>query len=99
MVPAPSWAPHGDFDLAAGAAEAGRRGRLTLAEDARLTYAGLGVFAPAFFAGMTPGHRPLRPLLDAAIGAGRVTAEVHEGVWDDIGTLERLERARRRHGP
>jgi MurNAc alpha-1-phosphate uridylyltransferase len=56
----------------------------------------VGVFRPAFFAGMRPGPLPLRPLLDAAIGEGRVTGELHAGLWDDIGTPERLAAARER---
>jgi MurNAc alpha-1-phosphate uridylyltransferase len=56
-----------------------------------LTYAGVGVYAPAFFAGMTPGKMALRPLLDAAISKGRLSGEYYPGHWEDVGTPERLE--------
>ena len=56
-----------------------------------LTYAGVGVYAPAFFAGMTPGKMALRPLLDAAIGRGCLSGEYYPGHWEDVGTPERLE--------
>ncbi|MEP5568798.1 MAG: N-acetylmuramate alpha-1-phosphate uridylyltransferase MurU [Halioglobus sp.] len=54
------------------------------------TYAGVGVFSAAFFATMSPGKLPLRPLLDNAIGAGSLGAEYHDGEWEDVGTPERL---------
>ncbi|MEE4300027.1 MAG: nucleotidyltransferase family protein [Pseudomonadales bacterium] len=99
MVPAPPWVTHGDFDLAREPARAEARAPLALGAAARLTYAGIGVYDPAFFAGMEAGVLPLRPLLDAAIAAGRVSGEVHRGIWEDIGTPERLARAQARHGP
>jgi len=55
-----------------------------------VTYAGVGVYSRAFFAGMRPGKLALRPLLDAAIRAGRLRAEYHPGRWEDVGTPERL---------
>ena len=56
-----------------------------------LTYAGTGVFSPAFFAGVPPGAvMKMRPLLDAAIAQGIVTGEHHMGRWVDVGTPERL---------
>jgi MurNAc alpha-1-phosphate uridylyltransferase len=56
-----------------------------------LTYAGIGVFSPAFFAGVKPGTvMKLRPLLDAAIAAGTLTGERYAGRWVDVGTPQRL---------
>ena len=56
-----------------------------------LTYAGTGVFSPAFFAGVARGAvMKMRPLLDAAIAQGTVTGEHHMGRWVDVGTPERL---------
>ena len=56
-----------------------------------LTYAGTGVFSPAFFSGVPPGAvMKMRPLLDAAIAQGTVTGERHDGRWVDVGTPERL---------
>lgn len=101
MVPSPPWRTHGDFDLDWQADEAPRDGlrRRLLAGPARLTYAGIGVYSPALLDGVPPGPLPLRPLLDAAIDAGRLTGTLHTGIWDDIGTVERLEAARARFGP
>jgi len=56
-----------------------------------LTYAGIGVYSPSFFAAVPPGAvLKLRPLLDAGIGQGFVSGEHHRGYWLDIGTPERL---------
>jgi MurNAc alpha-1-phosphate uridylyltransferase len=55
-----------------------------------LTYAGVGVYTRAFFAAMSPGRMPLRPLLDAAIRRGCLSAEFYSGHWEDVGTPERL---------
>ncbi|HSG90432.1 MAG TPA: nucleotidyltransferase family protein [Pseudomonadales bacterium] len=98
MVPSPAWRTHGDFDLAEPLPRAGERRALVDGGRRRFTYAGIGVYAPALFATMAPGPLPLRPLLDAAIAGGRATGELHEGVWDDIGTAERLQAARQRFG-
>ena len=56
-----------------------------------LTYAGAGVYSPAFLADVPPGAvMRLRPLLDAGIARGVVTGEYHAGRWTDVGTPERL---------
>lgn len=54
------------------------------------TYAGVGLFTPAFFSALSPGKTPLRPLLDAAIARGALGGERHVGQWHDVGTPERL---------
>lgn len=89
MVDNPPWHAGGDFAL--------RDGRLFLDEDARndrrdkLTYANLGVFSPAFFAGLRPGARlPLGPVFKQAIAAGRVRGARYTGLWDNLGTPQQL---------
>jgi MurNAc alpha-1-phosphate uridylyltransferase len=59
-----------------------------------LTYAGVAVFDPAGFAELAPGRRPLKPWLDAAIARRELRGTVHDGLWLDVGTPERLETAR-----
>jgi MurNAc alpha-1-phosphate uridylyltransferase len=75
----------GDFSLDG-------EGRVACRPDgvAGYTYAGLGVFSPAFFADVPAGKLALRPLLDAAIAAGRLGAEHYGGDWEDVGTPQRL---------
>jgi N-acetyl-alpha-D-muramate 1-phosphate uridylyltransferase len=56
-----------------------------------LTYAGIGIFSPAFFVGVPRGSAmKLRPLLDAAIARNEMSGERHAGRWVDVGSPQRL---------
>lgn len=84
MVANPAHHVGGDFSLD------GERVTYATGEQT-LTYAGIGVFSPSFFAGVQPGMiMKLRPLLDAAIAAGTLTGERYAGRWVDVGTPQRL---------
>ena len=83
LVDNPAHHPHGDFGLE-------RDGRV-VAAPARLTYAGVAVLDPALFDGCEPGAFPLRPLLERAMAAGRLTGQRHGGYWSDVGTPDRLQ--------
>ncbi|MEH6587198.1 MAG: nucleotidyltransferase family protein [Halioglobus sp.] len=85
MVDNPPQHPLGDFALAQDGAVHYRT-----ADSVGFTYAGIAVFTPGFFAQVKPGKLALRPLLDAAIAAGCLGAEYHQGDWEDVGTPERL---------
>jgi MurNAc alpha-1-phosphate uridylyltransferase len=76
--------PQGDFGLDA-------QGRLLSGQPGpRWTWASVGLFRRAMFAGITPGTRlALRPVLEAEIAEGRAGGEVWEGSWTDVGTAER----------
>ena len=84
MVDNPAHHAGGDFSLDGD--------RVVVANgEQTLTYAGIGVFSPAFFASVQPGTvMKLRPLLDAAIAAGTLTGERFTGRWVDVGTPQRL---------
>ncbi len=85
LVRSPPQHPRGDFLLdPEGWVRARPQG------ETGLTYAGVGLYTPRFFAAMSPGKLPLRPLLDAAIELSQVTGEYHPGDWEDVGTPERL---------
>ena len=98
MVPTPPWRSHGDFDPAPDPPGPDRRFALVDGGRRRLTYSGIGVYDPVMFRDLEAGPMPLRPLLEAGIADERVTGELHEGYWDDIGTRERLRAARARFG-
>ena len=86
LVPNPPHNQRGDFGLDAEG--------LVSAEPPLLTYAGIAVFDPRLFAGLGPGRRPLKPLLDAAIARRELRGLEFPGLWLDVGTPERLEQAR-----
>jgi len=83
LVANPAHNPAGDFGI---------DGERLLADATRkLTFAGIGVYAPALFADIAPGTRaPLAPLLRAAARQGRAGAGIHAGRWTDVGTPARL---------
>lgn len=83
LVDNPAHHPEGDFFIATG--------RLTGSGDCRLTYSGIGVYRPVFFARHAPGRFPLAPLLREAITRDQVSAEHFVGVWSDVGEPERLD--------
>ncbi len=57
------------------------------------TFAGIGLYHPDLFAGITAGTRAgLAPLLRAQCDRDRIGGEHFRGVWHDIGTPERLAR-------
>lgn len=93
LVDNPPQHPSGDFALCGN--------RVREAGD-RLTFSGIGVYRPALLrnwrqvigevAGVhdDPPRFKLAPLLYAAVAAGRVTGEHHQGIWTDVGTPQRL---------
>jgi MurNAc alpha-1-phosphate uridylyltransferase len=83
LVDNPPHHPAGDFALASG--------KVSNNGPVRLTFSGIGVYAPALFAKVTHGARcQLVTLLGPAMARGLVTAEHHRGTWLDIGTPQRL---------
>ncbi|MBL8395498.1 MAG: nucleotidyltransferase family protein [Candidatus Accumulibacter sp.] len=87
LVDNPPHHPDGDFRLTGETLSSSAAG----SGDPALTYAGIGIFWPEFFAGVAPGAvMKLRPLLDDGIRRGIVTGERHGGRWVDVGTGERL---------
>lgn len=85
LVPNPAHHPRGDYGLDGD-------GRLVDAEP-RLTYSGISLLAPALFAGLAPGRRPLGEVFRQAIGERALTGVLHRGLWLDVGTPERLKAA------
>jgi MurNAc alpha-1-phosphate uridylyltransferase len=88
LVDNPPQHHHGDFVL-----EAQGQVRLKPVQNTKaLTYAGIAVYHPQFFAGARAGKLALRPLLDAAIASDQVAGEHFAGHWVDVGTPERLRK-------
>jgi len=93
VVPNPVHHPRGDFVL-----QSEGLSRLLLLPETPgpeaagpVTYAGLGVFHRDLFADCPPGQRAaLGPLLREAAAKGSLWGWLHQGVWVDVGTPERL---------
>lgn len=86
LVPNPAHNSRGDFGLDAAG--------FVSAAPPLSTYAGVAVFDPRWFAELSPGRRPLKPVLDAAIARRELKGLPFSGRWLDVGTPERLEQAR-----
>lgn len=80
----PSHNLNGDFTLE-------ERHIIAAVDGQTLTYCGIAVFNQRFFKGVNIERLPLKPLLDRAIEQQRLSGEVFQGKWSDIGTIERLE--------
>lgn len=82
LVDNPAHHPQGDFGL--------RDGTVT-ATGVRFTFSGIGAYHPALFAGIVRGDKArLAAQLAKPIAAGCVSGEHFCGVWNDVGTPQRL---------
>ncbi len=82
LVPNPPQHPEGDFGLAQGVALPGAA--------VQYTFAGIAVYRRELFAHCADGAFPLKPLLLRSMAAGRCSAELFQGLWQDVGTIDRL---------
>jgi N-acetyl-alpha-D-muramate 1-phosphate uridylyltransferase len=83
LVPNPPQGLRGDFSL--------RDGLVLDEPDApRWTYGCFGLYRPELFDGCKDGRFPLLPVLRHAIAAQRLHGELYSGIWNDVGTLDRL---------
>ena len=87
LVPTPGHKAKGDFDL--------RGDRVIDGANPELTFSGIAIYRPQFFAECKPGRFPLAPLLRDAANAGRLGGTLYQGVWEDVGTPERLGKLNR----
>ena len=83
LIPNPAHHAKGDFSLDAGAV--GNNGT------PRYTYAGIAVMSPRLVEPVKRGDKaPLAPLLRAAADRRLLSGELFDGLWQDVGTAERL---------
>ncbi|MDO4642679.1 MAG: nucleotidyltransferase family protein [Cardiobacteriaceae bacterium] len=80
LVDTPAWKASGDFSLAGTILIAG----------STLTFSGISVIHPRLFSGVAAGFRPLAPILHQYLARGALSGEQYNGVWQDVGTAERL---------
>ena len=88
MVPNPPYHPEGDFAL--------QDGLVVPDGQPRLCYASVGICHPGLLASVVPGSvARLAPLLINAAREGRVTGELFNGQWVNVGTPDDLAQADR----
>mgnify|MGYP006413305075 CR=1 FL=1 len=82
LVENPAHHPQGDFGLT---------NKLVTNQAAeQFTFSGIGVYHPELFKNCQPVKFKLAPLLRKTIEQQKVTGELFQGDWSDIGTPERL---------
>jgi MurNAc alpha-1-phosphate uridylyltransferase len=84
LVPTPGHKGAGDFEL--------RDGKVRNSDNMDLTYSGMAFYRPEFFAKSGGGRFSVVPLLREAADAGLIEGSLFEGVWEDVGTPERLQK-------
>ncbi len=83
LVPNPPHNPQGDFVLSDQ--------RVRAEGKHKYTFSGIGYYHPDLFRDLPYGKQPLAPILRDAMGSARVSGELFEGEWRDIGTPKRLD--------
>lgn len=93
LVDNPPQHSQGDFVL-------GDDGRLATASEygKRLTFSGMGIYRQALFDNTPDGAFALGPLLRHAMAQGRISGEHFDGLWCDVGTIDRLRTLEARLG-
>jgi len=83
LVNNPSHNPQGDFVLTT-------TGAVETEGENKLTFSGIGVYHPDLFKNYPQGKQALAPVLRNAMQEQQVSGEFYSGLWQDIGTPERL---------
>ncbi|MGE3612891.1 MAG: N-acetylmuramate alpha-1-phosphate uridylyltransferase MurU [Sulfurimonas sp.] len=85
LVPNPPHNPDGDFGL--------HKNRVIDETTKKFTFSGIGYYSPKLFNALECAKLPLAPLLREAALQNRVSGQLYEGKWHDIGTPQRLSEA------
>jgi MurNAc alpha-1-phosphate uridylyltransferase len=88
LVPTPAHKPRGDFDW--------HNGLVRFAEKPSLTFSGIARYRPSFFSQSTGGRFSIAPMLFAAAKRNELAGNLYEGLWEDVGSPERLQKLNRR---
>jgi MurNAc alpha-1-phosphate uridylyltransferase len=84
LVPTPSYRDHGDFGVIDGKIDNGSQ--------PQLTFSGVAVYRPEFFAACEAGRFSIVPMLREAADERRLSGSFYDGLWADVGTPERLRK-------
>lgn len=92
LVPNPEHNPEGDFCLDGTQVLSQLHSQLQSQDAGKYTFSGISVLSAAMFAAVEPDRpEPLAPLLRQEIAYGRVSGQLFNGYWLDVGTPERLQ--------
>jgi len=83
LVDNPDHNENGDFAL--------QDGLIQNSGDIMHTYSGIGIYRADFFTGQPGGALPLAPILRKKCEQGLVSGQFYDGLWTDVGTIERLQ--------
>lgn len=86
LVPSPAHNLKGDFGL-------DEHNKVQAQGD--YTFAGLSVLRPELFKEMEVDFIPLAPILRQAMQKKQISGQLENGLWSDVGTLERLQETER----
>ena len=89
LVDNPAHHPQGDFAIDVN-------GQLTVDDEPKLTFAGLGIYHPRLFINLPEGKQALGPLLKQSMSQQRIQGVHFKAYWCDVGTIERLEQLQSR---
>jgi MurNAc alpha-1-phosphate uridylyltransferase len=90
LVPNPEHNLQGDFRLFDGVVHPVKG---DLGE--RYTYSGIGIFEKNLFKNLPDRYSELGDLIRYHVPTGKVTAQLHSSTWIDVGTVDRLDQARK----
>ncbi len=82
LVENPEHNQKGDFSL--------QNGLIKNTGDTMYTFSGIGVYSADFFAKQESGISPLAPLIRNKCEDDLVSGQFYDGLWTDVGTIERL---------
>lgn len=82
LVNNPEHNPEGDFAL--------KNNLIKNTGEPKYTYSGIGIYHPEFFQDQTARAAPLAPIIRNKADKDLVSGEIHNGLWTDVGTIERL---------
>lgn len=83
LVPNPIQHPQGDFGISGSGLAQAQAGE-------SYTFSGIAIYRPEFFSAVAEGKQKLAPYLRQAMQQKLVSAELYQGIWHDIGTVQRL---------
>ncbi len=79
LTPTPAWRAQGDFECSNG---------WVTARGTSFCYTGIGVWLPSALSNAPRGAFSLRDIFFRLMAEHRLSCQIHNGRWDDIGTLE-----------